>query len=89
MLSWFVVLTLGIFPSLYVGDWAVWRARVARGDGMGMVSVGTMIVTPLKDNKEEYDWEGTKEVACSRSLFPQAGGGACWWLARHPVVDEI
>jgi len=43
---------------LYVGDWAVWRLRVARGGGMGSVVVSNIVVLPLKDNKEEYDWEG-------------------------------
>jgi hypothetical protein len=73
---------------VYVGDWAVWRARVAMGGGMGSAPVGTMIVTPLKGNKEEYDWGGTAHVDCSRSIFPQAGSGACWWLTRHPVIYE-
>lgn len=73
---------------LYLGDWAVWRIRVARGGGMGTVSVGTLIETPLKGNKEEYDWGGTTDVDCSRSIFPHAGSGACWWLRRHATVYE-
>jgi hypothetical protein len=68
---------------LYVGDWSVWRARVALGGGMGKVSVSEISVAPLKDNKEEYFWNGAEDVECSRSIFPQAGNGACWWLARH------
>jgi hypothetical protein len=83
-----VVGLLGALAVLYVGDWAVWRARVAMGGGMGTVSVGDVIVTPLKGNKEEYDWGGTTAVDCSKSIFPQAGGGACWWLRRHPVVYD-
>ena len=79
---------IGALSVLYVGDWAVWRARVAMGGGMGTVSVGTLIETPLKGNKEEYDWGGSSDVACSRSIFPQAGGGACWWLERHKIVYE-
>lgn len=79
---------IGVAMALYVGDWAVWRIRVARGSGMGTVSVGTLIVTPLKGNKEEYDWGGTADVSCSRSIFPQAGSGACWWLNRHKIVYE-
>jgi hypothetical protein len=79
---------LGALVVTYVGDWAIWRVRVATGGGMGTVSVSTMIVTPLKGNKEEYDWGGTGDVDCSKSLFPQAGSGACWWLKRHPLVDE-
>jgi len=73
---------------LYVSDWAVWRVRVARGGGMDTVTVSSIVVLPLKGNKEEYDWGGTANVSCSRSLFPQAGGGACWWLRRNPVVFE-
>jgi hypothetical protein len=73
---------------LYVLDWAVWRVRAARGGGMGTVTVSSIVVMPLKDNKEEYDWGGTAEVSCSRSIFPQAGSGACWWLRRHNVVFE-
>ena len=73
---------------VYVCDWAVWRVRVARGGGMGSVAVSSIVVMPLKDNKEEYDWGGTADVSCSRSIFPQAGSGACWWLRRHNVVFE-
>ncbi|MGA2896183.1 MAG: hypothetical protein ABSE27_01110 [Acidobacteriaceae bacterium] len=73
---------------LYVGDWAVWRVRVARGGGMGSVVVSSIVVMPLKNNKEEYDWGGTADVSCSRSIFPQAGSGACWWLRRHNVVFQ-
>jgi len=73
---------------LYVGDWAVWRGRVAMGGGMAKVSVSQISVAPLKDNKEEYFWNGTVDVDCSRSIFPQAGSGACWWLARHKVVYD-
>jgi hypothetical protein len=79
---------LGALAVVYVSDWAIWRARVEMGGGMGTVSVSTMIETPLKGNKVEYDWGGTADVDCSRSIFPQAGSGACWWLLRHPLVDE-
>jgi hypothetical protein len=73
---------------VYVSDWAVWRVRVAEGGGMGSVVVSNIVVLPLKNNKEEYDWGGTADVSCSRSIFPQAGSGACWWLRRHNVVFE-
>ena len=73
---------------LYVGDWAVWRLRVAMGGGMGSVVVSNIVVLPLKDNKEEYDWGGMADASCSLSIFPQAGSGACWWLRGHNVVFE-
>jgi hypothetical protein len=82
---------IGLIAALavsYVGDWAVWRARVAMGGGMGTVNVGTMIETPLKGNKTEYDWGGSADVDCSKSLFPQAGSGACWWLERNKIIYE-
>jgi hypothetical protein len=73
---------------VYVGDFAVWRVRAARGGGMGSVTVTRIVVAPLKGNKEEYYPDGTMDVACSKSLFEQAGSGACWWLARHRQVEE-
>ena len=37
----------------------------------------------LKGNKVEYDFMGNVPMTCSRSLFPQQGHPACWWLERH------
>ncbi|HMH11661.1 MAG TPA: hypothetical protein VK578_01010 [Edaphobacter sp.] len=73
---------------LYLGDWAVWRVRVGTGGGMGTAQVSRFVVAPLKGNKEEYYFDGMATVDCSRSLFPQAGSGACWWIERHRVVYE-
>jgi hypothetical protein len=73
---------------VYLGDWAVWRVRVAMGGGMGTAQVSRFVVAPLKGNKEEYYFDGMAVVDCSRSLFPQAGSGACWWVERHRVVYE-
>jgi hypothetical protein len=50
--------------------------------------VGTLIETPLKGNKTEYDWGGYADVDCSKSIFPQAGSGSCWWLERHKIIYE-
>jgi hypothetical protein len=73
---------------IYLSDWAVWRIRVARGGGMGKIIVSRVVVAKLKANKEEYYADGTGEVACSQSLFPQAPSGACWWVERHRVVFD-
>lgn len=83
-----VVGLLGTLAVLYVGDWAVWRTRIAMGGGMGTVTVSTMTALAMKDGKEAYYWDGTADVGCSRSIFPQAGSGACWWLTRHNIVYE-
>jgi hypothetical protein len=87
-LSRLVVGLLVALAALYVGDWAVWRARVAMGGGMGKVTVSTMTALDMKDGKEEYFWDGSADLDCSRSIFPQAGSGACWWLARHNIVYQ-
>lgn len=73
---------------VYLGDMAVWGVRVKMGSGMGRVVVSRFVVAPLKGNKEEYYFDGTAEVDCSRSIFPQAGSGACWWLERHKVIYD-
>jgi hypothetical protein len=73
---------------LYLGDWVLWEVRVARGGGMGTVVVYQVVVAPLKGGKEEYYADGQVEASCSKSLFPQAGSGACWWLRRHTTVFE-
>jgi hypothetical protein len=69
-------------------DWGVWELRVLSGGGMGKVQVTDLLVTPLKNNKEEYDWGGTIEVDCSRSIFQHAGRGACWQLERSKVFYD-
>jgi len=68
---------------LWMGDWAVLRVRVSRGTAYRTVQVNQFLATPLKGNKVEYDFMGTAAVRCSRSIFPQQGSSACWWLERH------
>ena len=91
MAKWTGKLLLAAVVALaltYVVDFAVWRARVAAGGGMGTVQVERIVVAPLKGNKEEYYPDGSAQVDCSLSLFPQSGSGACWWLQRHRTVEE-
>jgi hypothetical protein len=68
---------------LYVGDWAVLRIRVSHGTAYRVIQVNQFLATPLKGNKVEYDLMGTVPMTCSRSIFPQRGNPACWWLERH------
>jgi len=78
------VIALLIYPA----DWLIWKAQTLFGGGMGSVKVSRFTVAELKGNKEEYYPEGIDTVACSRSLFPQGGNGACWWLRRHPEIMD-
>jgi hypothetical protein len=83
---WLGRVCIGIFllgDVLYLGDWVVARFRVARGTAFGVVTVDQFLATPLKGNKVEYDLMGTAQVTCSRSIFPQNGSPACWWVERN------
>jgi len=72
-----------LLELLYVGDWVVLSFRLSRGTAFGVVEVNQFLATPLKGNKVEYDLIGTVPETCSRSIFPQKGNAACWWLKRH------
>jgi hypothetical protein len=52
------------------------------------VEVHQFLATSLKGNKTEYDLVGTFQEARSRSIFPQQGKPACWWLERHNAQWE-
>jgi hypothetical protein len=69
------------FVAVYAGDSAVFRLR---GSPMDKVSVNRFITIPLKGNKQEFDYLGTSDTPCSKSLFPQAGQDPCWQLRRSP-----
>jgi hypothetical protein len=75
-----MVVLLGM---LYVGDWVVLQVRITHGTAYGVVEVNQFSATPLKGNKVEYDLVGAVQETCSRSIFPQKGNPACWWLERH------
>ena len=75
-----VVALVVAFVALYGGDWAVYRMR---GSPQGTVAVSRTMVVPLKGNKSEYDYMGTSDVPCSRSIFAQDGENPCWELRRN------
>ncbi len=71
---------------LYALDWVVWR--VSRRGATGSVTVSREVVAPLKGGREEYYYDGTQEERCSRSMLPEGGMRACWWVVRHRVVFD-
>jgi hypothetical protein len=81
----FLYLVLAVIAA-YPIDWAIWKLRVATGGGMGQEQVSHMTSAAMKGGKASYYYDGTAMMDCSKSLFPQAGVGACWWVKRHPVV---
>jgi hypothetical protein len=75
-----VVLAVG-FILTYLGDWAIFKLR---GSPQSAVTVNLFQTVPLKGNKDEFDFIGSQQQACSVSLFPQGGMSACWQLRRNP-----
>jgi len=77
---------------LYVSDWSVFEVRRARGTAMGSVAVEQYLQTPLKGDKAEYDYLGTANQTCSRTLCPQYAASQwnlpCWWVKRHKAQWE-
>jgi hypothetical protein len=72
---------------LYGLDWIIFAERRTVGSGMGSVPVEQYLQTNLKGNKAEYDYMGTTNQSCGRTIFPQYAGSQwnvpCWWLAQH------
>ncbi len=73
--------------TLYALDFAIFHARQLRGGGLDTVAVDQFLSTPLKGDKAEYDYLGTVNQNCSRTLFPEYASSTwnppCWWLRRH------
>jgi hypothetical protein len=68
---------------LYAVDWAVIAVRMKRHTAYGSVTVNQFLKTPLKGQKEEYDFLGSTDQQCVKSIFSHGGDLPCWWLERH------
>ena len=68
---------------LYFADWAMLAARMAHRSGLGTVTVNQYLATPLKGQKEEFDYLGSVAQPCVKSIFPHNEDQPCWWLERH------
>jgi hypothetical protein len=77
-----------LLAVLYAGDWIVLRCRVSRGTAFDSVEVDQFLATSLKGNKTQYNMIGSFQQSCSRSIFPQQGRPACWWVRRHSIEWE-
>jgi len=68
------------FALVYGSDWAIFKLR---GSPLDKVTVNRYLTIPLKGGKQEFDYLGSADVPCSRSLFPQGGQSVCWLLRRN------
>jgi hypothetical protein len=74
---------LFVVVVLYFADWAQLAFRLTRHTGLGSVNVGQYLATPLKGQKEEYDYLGSADQPCVKSIFPHNSDLPCWWLEHH------
>lgn len=68
---------------LYFADWAALAIKLSHHTGLGSVSVSQYLATPLKGQKEEYDYLGSADQPCVKSIFPHNSDLPCWWLEHH------
>jgi len=78
---------LAVVVLVYLADWAVLRIKASHGTGYGTIQVDEYLATPLKGNKDEYDYMGTTPTLCAHAIFPH-GATPCWWLAKHTTRWE-
>jgi hypothetical protein len=75
---------LAVLLVLYLGDWALLRVS-SGGQASSSVQVEQFLRTPLKGQKEEFDYMGTVAQPCVPSLFPHSSAAPCWWLRWHKI----
>lgn len=69
--------------AAYLGDAGLLQIRLHHGTAYKTIQVDQFLKTPLKGQKEEYDFTGQVQVSCVRSMFPQLSSPPCWWVERH------
>ncbi len=72
---------LAALAVLFAADWTVMRVRGTQA--VSSVQVEQFLKTPLKGQKEEFDYMGTVDQPCGRTIFPQQSLTPCWWLQNH------
>jgi hypothetical protein len=75
---------LVLLVVLYAGDWIVLHLR-GSSQTSSTVQVEQFLRTPLKGQKEEFDYMGTVAAPCVRAIFPHSSETPCWWLQRHKI----
>ena len=73
---------VALFVVVYLCDLIVFKLR---GSPQAKVTVSRYLTVPLKGNKKEFDYQGTLDVPCSVSIFPQVGQTPCWELRKNPI----
>lgn len=78
------LVVVGVTGLAYAVDFALFRLRVARGNGYGSVVVSHYYAVPQKNGKTQFIFDPPAAETCVNALFPRAGTQPCWYLRRHP-----
>lgn len=74
---------------VYAADWAAVAIPIPKHKVvLGTVQVQRYLAVPLKNGKNEYDYQGSDTVACVHSIFPQMGYNPCWYVEKHREQRE-
>ena len=82
-IKWGSLTLLAAALGSYLGDAVVLQVKVRRGSAYQVIQVDQFLTTPLKGQKNEYDYNGQISVTCVRAMYPQLGSQPCWWVERH------
>ena len=74
-----VLFLMALTMITYLADLAAFQLRHQPHDTIACPQV---VAIPLKNNRTEYDYQGSVNLDCARALFPRNGLEACWYL-RH------
>ena len=56
---------------------------MARGSAFDSVTIDRYSAIHEKNNRLEFNYLGSDQQTCLRSLFPHAGYAPCWYVRRH------
>jgi hypothetical protein len=79
-----VLSAAAVGAAVYVGDFAVFRLRVALNRSpYGSVTVQRFDAVLKKNGKTEFLFDPPQPETCVNALFPHQGFAPCWYLDRH------
>jgi hypothetical protein len=79
-----IISLAALLALLYLGDYAVFRYRVATNrEAFVQVTVSPYDAVQQKNGKTVFYFDLPRAQTCVHSLFAHAGASPCWYLSRH------
>ena len=75
---------VGLAVLVYLGDFTVFRVRVAaKRNPYGAITVQRFDAVLKKNGKTEFFYDPPQPETCVHAVFPHDGFAPCWYLNRH------